>query len=144
MTQHDLGIKNFTAYWRRAVRAGHAYAEVAHRYRDSSDPLWRAESRRNLQRGLLLLSGPLLLALVYTISSWLAVGLSIAVTVTIARTAYRCRWKSSDRIDCWLYAIHSHVQQIPIMIGQFAWRMNRWRGQRSRLIEYKQPRDVPG
>jgi len=142
MTQHDLGIQSFSAYWRRAVRAGHAYAEVAHRYRDSSDPIWRAESRRNLQKGLFLLSSPALLAVAYAVSPGLAFGLAIAAAMVIARTAHRCRWKSSDRTSRWLYAIHSHLQQIPILIGQLAWRLNRWKGQRSRLIEYKKPRGI--
>jgi glycosyltransferase involved in cell wall biosynthesis len=142
MTQHDLGIQSFSAYWRRAVRAGHAYAEVAHRYRDSSDPLWRAESRRNLYKGLLLLSSPALLAVAYTISPGLVLGLSIAAAMTVARTAHRCRWKSSEPTTRWLYAIHSHLQQIPILFGQLAWRLNHRKGQRSRLIEYKQPRSI--
>mgnify|MGYP001548860409 FL=1 len=139
MTQHDLGITSFSAYWRRAFRAGHAYAEVAHRYRDSADPLWRDESRSNLIKGLILLVTPFMFTLALSISPVLALGLCIAAAGFLARSAYRCRWKSNDRTTRWIYAGHSLLQQVPIMFGQLAWHLNRWKGQRQRLIEYKRP-----
>jgi glycosyltransferase involved in cell wall biosynthesis len=142
MTEHDLGINSFSAYWRRAIRAGHAYAEVAHRYRDSADPLWRDESRRNLFRGAFLLVTPLLFALALAMSPSLAIGLGIVAAGFLARSAYRCKWKSNDRTTRWIYAAHSLVQQVPIMFGQIAWHLNRWKGQRQRLIEYKRPSAV--
>ena len=142
MTLHDLGIHSFSAYWRRALRAGHAYAEVAHRYRNSPDPLWRDESRRNLWHGILMLASPVILVLVTSASPGLALGLCIAALAIIARSAHRCGWKSPDRTSRYLYAIHSHLQQIPILFGQLAWHVHRWKGQRRRLIEYKQPGGV--
>ena len=138
MTLHDLGIDSFSAYWRRALRAGHAYAEVAHRYRNSPDPLWHNDSRRNLLKGLLLLASPMILVLAFSVSPGLAFGLCIAAAAMIARSAHRGRWKSPDRTDRWLYAIHSHFQQIPILFGQLTWRLHRWKGENRRLIEYKQ------
>ena len=50
MTGHDLGVKRWGQYWNRSVRTGHAYAEIAGRFAHTSDPLWLAESRRNLVR----------------------------------------------------------------------------------------------
>ncbi len=38
MTGHDLAMTRWQQYWRRAVRAGHAYAEVAARFRGDRDP----------------------------------------------------------------------------------------------------------
>ena len=48
MAHHDLGMTGFTAYWRRAERSGHAYAEIGTRFAGTDDPMWRAELRRNL------------------------------------------------------------------------------------------------
>ena len=39
MTGHDLAMTRFKQYWKRAFRAGHAYAEVAERFRGTDMPL---------------------------------------------------------------------------------------------------------
>ncbi len=44
MTRHDLAIRHWKQYWKRAVRAGHAYAEVSDRFRHSDDPFWSSVS----------------------------------------------------------------------------------------------------
>lgn len=36
-----------------------------------------------------------------------------------------------------LYGVHSHLQQIPILIGQLGYYSDRRAGRRRRLIEYK-------
>lgn len=139
MTLHDLAITRWSAYWRRAVRAGYAYADVSERLKDSDFPLWRSDARRNWTRtGLyfLLALGALTLAL-STATLWPligAVGLLIALSV---RSAYKARWKSDDPGTLLLYGIHSHLQQIPITIGQIKYWLDRWRGRNGLLIEYK-------
>lgn len=144
MTQHDLAVTTWSAYWRRAFRTGHAYAEVSARYRHSQDPLWLRESQRNLVHGAVLLAAPLLLVLMWALlpALW-ALGLSalggLMALLLLARTASRCAWKSPDRSTCWLYAMHSHLQQIPILFGQLAQKWDARRGRRRQLIEYKAP-----
>ncbi len=144
MTRHDLAVTTWSAYWRRAFRSGHAYAEVSARFRYSQDPLWLRESRRNLVHGSALLLAPLLLVLMWALlpAPW-ATGLTaiggLLVLLLLARTARRCAWKSPDRFTCWLYALHSHLAQIPILFGQLAQKRDARRGQRRQLIEYKTP-----
>jgi len=36
-----------------------------------------------------------------------------------------------------LYGFHSHLQQIPIFVGQMQYRINRGRGRQASLVEYK-------
>jgi len=56
MTDHDLAMTRRQAYWKRALRAGHAYAEVSQRMKETAFPLWLRECRRNaLHVGVLLL-----------------------------------------------------------------------------------------
>jgi hypothetical protein len=55
-----------------------------------------------------------------------------------ARSARRCRWKCPQQPAlAWAYALHSQLQQLPILAGQWRW----WRLQRAHrapgLIEYK-------
>lgn len=136
MTGHDLAITRFAAYWKRAYRAGHAYAEIASRYRHSPDPLWLRDSRRNLLHAssLALTLGMLPLSLAWPASTLLLLAMLL---VLIGRTFLRCRWKSADRRTRLLYSLHAHLQQLPIALGQVSYFLNVQRGQRSRLIEYK-------
>jgi cellulose synthase/poly-beta-1,6-N-acetylglucosamine synthase-like glycosyltransferase len=138
MTRHDLAITSLRAWWRRAERAGLAYAQVAARYARTADPLWQHEARRNRVHGLAVLALPLLLAVAMVLSPPVAAGLVLALLALWARSAARCRWKCPHQPGlAWAYAAHSHLQQLPILVGQWRW----WRLQRARrdpgLIEYK-------
>ena len=69
-------------------------------------------------------------------------GCSLAVIAIVKRlracAAWRARWKSKDVLTLALYGVHSHVQQVPIYLGQLQYRLNRKRGKRAPLVEYKQ------
>lgn len=138
MTRHDLAVTTWRAWWTRAERAGLAYAQVAARYAHTADPLWQCEARRNRWHAGLLLALPCLL----WVLAWLQpVALAFAAAAGLAlwaRSARRCRWKCPQQAGlAWAYAAHSHLQQLPILCGQWRW----WRLQRARrapaLIEYK-------
>jgi glycosyltransferase involved in cell wall biosynthesis len=143
MTAHDLDIRRFGQYWRRATRAGHAYAEVSERFRGTADPFWLADARRNRLRALALLTLLALgvLAAAFTRSLWVGL-LAPAVLVLLAlRTGWKARWKANLRNGDWLavllYGLHSQLQQIPIFLGQIGYLVNRRRGRRAQLVEYK-------
>lgn len=140
MTGHDLAMHRFNQYWRRAERAGHAYAEVSHRLADSQVPLWQDECGRNIRRVAVITLG--LTALVVALLStawWLVVTLVVLFAAVVLRSAWRARWKSASPFTLLTYAIHSHFQQIPILWGQLRWRMDQRRGRQRGLIEYKDP-----
>jgi glycosyltransferase involved in cell wall biosynthesis len=138
MTRHDLAITTSRAWWKRAERAGLAYAQVSARFAGTDDPLWQREARRNHVHGLTLLALPMLSV---ALAVWWPAALPLlllALVVLWARSARRCRWKCPGRPGlAWAYAAHSHLQQLPILAGQWRW----WRLQRARraptLIEYK-------
>ncbi len=142
MTRHDLGIRRFSQYWRRCERAGHAYASIARRFAGTSDPLWQAESRRNVVHAAVLAA-----MLLLPLAAWLAAGAMAgglaalasagALGTLVARTARRHRWKTGSAGDALVYAVHSHVQQFPILAGQVAyWLRARHQAPRA-LIEYR-------
>ena len=138
MTCHDLAMNSWSQYWRRAERAGHAYAEVSERTRDSAVPIWQDEARDNRIRGSALLAAPILLAVFLAAGAMIPAlaGLGAALLL-LARTAWRARWKGGDALTLALYAAHSHLQQVPILWGQLAWRFAQRRGKARPLIEYK-------
>ena len=139
MTGHDLAMTSWRPYWRRAFRAGHAYAEVAARFANTDAPLWRREVRRNRVHGTVLLTVLAGGAVASMVSgSFVPLLISLLFFAALAfRTALKVGWKSADPVTRLLYGIHSHLQQIPILIGQLAWRLDQLKGRRRRLIEYK-------
>jgi GT2 family glycosyltransferase len=137
MTLHDLGIRSLRAWWRRAFRAGHAYAEVSQRTAAAGRPLWIAETRRNLVHGSAVAAAPLALAATLGAGPLPFAALALAGLGVLARTYRRCAWKSGSRLTRALYALHSHAQQVPILCGQLAYRLDRRLGRRRSLIEYR-------
>ncbi len=139
MTGHDLSITRFSQYWKHAVRAGYAYAQLEQRTRDYEQPMWRGETARNAVRaialtGLLVIfpfCGLLLL-------NWLplAFGLTL-IAILVVRSALRARWKGANSLTLLCYAVHSHFQQFPILAGQLAYRRDVAHDHRRGLIEYK-------
>lgn len=137
MTLHDLAIDSFRAYWRRAYRAGHAYAEVAQRCHASRHQLWRRESRRNQVHGVALLASPLFMGGAYWLHPLIALVLFMLGLLIIARSIGQSKWKCASLSTRFLYALHSHFQQIPILLGQLSFHWDQLNGHQRGLIEYK-------
>ena len=139
MTGHDLDMFHFGQYWRRALRAGHAYAEVSRRFRNTPDPFWGPQRRQNFVRGgfwsvslCVAMACSLLFRSVLPFAGWMALLLLLA-----ARTGWLARWKSSSMATLLFYGIHSHLQQIPILVGQLQFDRDVRTGTSRKLIEYK-------
>ena len=109
----------------RALRA-HPRPAVAGRSPSQPAACQRAVGRaRVVRRGAVVVAGRRGRAGLAALALW-------------ARSARRCLWKCPDQPAlAWAYAAHSHLQQLPILAGQWRW----WRLQRARrapvLIEYK-------
>jgi cellulose synthase/poly-beta-1,6-N-acetylglucosamine synthase-like glycosyltransferase len=139
MTGHDLNITRFSQYWRRALRAGHAYAEIANRFRATSDPMWLRESKENLVRGGFWIASLIgcMASLIFTpVPFVIWCGLFLGLS---CRSAWKARWKAPlQPALLFLFGIHSQFQQIPIFIGQLEFAWNRRAGRQRTLIEYKE------
>lgn len=138
MTGHDLAMTRWRQYWRRSFRAGHAYAEVAQRFMGTDMPLWKHEVKRNLVHGLALILVPFAGVIVSLLfQSWLPLAVVGAlIGALVVRTAMRVGWKDNNPLNRLLYAVHSHLQQIPILCGQLGYRLDQRYGRQRRLIEY--------
>lgn len=138
MTGHDLAMTGWRQYWRRAFRAGHAYAEVAARFMHTDMPMWRHEVRRNLIHGIALIALPVAgSALALLADSWWPVlAVVLILSMLVVRTAARVRWKDPSIFTRLCYGVHSHLQQVPILFGQLGFRWDQRNGRQRRLIEY--------
>jgi hypothetical protein len=139
MTLHDLAMFTFSQYWRRSVRTGYAYAEIATKYAKTDDPLWSAESRSNIIRGVFWLWGPIfatvLSVLVHALAPFAL--FLVAAFLLFARTAAKASRKTASLKLLLAYSLHSHLQQVPILFGQIRYHKQRKRGGNAAIIEYK-------
>jgi hypothetical protein len=141
MTGHDLKITHLSQYWRRATRAGHAYAEVSERYRNSNDPSWTSERKANLIRGSFWPASLVVALLAGLRFGFLALVLWFALLLLLSvRSAWKASWKKADPWTLFLYGIHSHLQQVPILVGQLQYQIDKRQGRTRKLIEYKERR----
>ncbi len=131
MAWHDANMLLFSQWWKRALRAGHAYAEGAKVHGDSSEKHWVKETRSNWLWGLALPS-IMIVALFkpFTIFLILAYPLQMA---RIRRNAHPER-KARERT---LYAVFCVLSKFPQMLGQMKFMLNSLSGKASGLIEYK-------
>jgi glycosyltransferase involved in cell wall biosynthesis len=139
MTGHDLAMFHLGQYWKRALRAGHAYAEVSQRFRDTPDQFWKPQRNHNFVRGgFWSLTLALATACSLLFRAALPVGIWTALLLVLAaRTAWLARWKSRSVITLFFYGVHSHLQQIPILLGQLQYARDKRNGSNRKLIEYK-------
>lgn len=135
MTRHDAALTRFGPWWRRSVRAGHAYAEVSWLHRHGPLTLWRRQTLSNWSWGLLL---PLT-ALGLTVPTHGLSLLLLAGYAVLAWRVYRFRRRRASRRDAALEAAFCIPGKFAQVVGQARFHANRLRARRTRLIEYKQP-----
>jgi GT2 family glycosyltransferase len=126
MTLHDAAITRFGQWWRRARRAGHAYAEGAAMHGAAPERHRVAQTRRALIWGFALPVAVLVLGLLVPP---LALLLALAWPVQVARLARR----SGDLSE----ALFLTLGKIPEAIGVLDYHLGRLSGRRRGLIEYK-------
>lgn len=130
MTLHDAAMTKLSQWWKRSRRAGHAFAEGAARYGRAPERHWVAETRRALIWGAALPLAALLAAAIHP------VGLAILLLWPLQVLRLGLRWRHEGTTG-WEAALFTVLGKIPEAQGVLGYWLNRWRGQRSTLIEYK-------
>jgi GT2 family glycosyltransferase len=128
MTLHDANILSFAQWWRRTVRAGHAFAEVSSLHRHSPKRIWRRNVLRALGWSAI---GPLAVGASLMISPWF-LSVLLAYPLQIARLAARDPSRAG-----FSQATFSTIGKLAEAQGVLTFYFRRLLGQRSTLIEYK-------
>ena len=131
MTAHDADLTRFGQWWRRSVRAGHAFAEVSRRHAGWPFGIWRRSTRRAVLWGGVLPAIAVLGALLLHPAFLL---LLLAYPLQIARIALR---NGASRGEDWVHAAFATLGKFPEMQGVAKYYVNRLSGRRQALIEYK-------
>jgi hypothetical protein len=136
MTLHDAALTRFSQWWRRALRAGHAYAEN-HALHGASPERFKARELRSV-----LLWGGALPALALGLAPATG-GLSLAALGAYALLFARVRAAQlrAGRTpgDAARYAAFVVIGKFAQLAGVAWFRWNLARGRRADLIEYKRP-----
>jgi len=134
MTLHDAAMSRFGQWWKRNVRAGHAYAEGAALHGGPPERHWVREVWSNRFWGGLI---PLL-ALA---PAWPTRGISAVLLAGYPLLAWRiCRHGKARGLsgsDARTVAFFTVLGKFPQLLGQMKYRWGRLLGKPSALIEYK-------
>jgi glycosyltransferase involved in cell wall biosynthesis len=125
MTRHDAGLLRFGQWWRRSLRAGHAYAEGAFLHGAGPERHWVAETRRALAWGLGLPVVTIAAGLAHP-AGWL---LGLAYPAQVGRLALRDRDAKG--------AVLSVIGKFAESLGILRFHAGRLAGRRRGLIEYR-------
>jgi GT2 family glycosyltransferase len=134
MATHDAAMTRFSAWWRRARRTGHAYAQGAALHGRSADRHFVRDCCRVLLWGLAI---PLAALLPAFSTHGLSLLLLLAYPLQAARIFYNCRKKGLSASDATLYAVFALLSKFPALLGliEYCWKCSR--GYAFTIIEYK-------
>jgi GT2 family glycosyltransferase len=135
MTFHDAAMTSWGQWWRRTLRAGHAYAEGAAMHGALPERHCVREVRSIVFWGAVL---PLLaLALAWPTWGLSWVALLLIWTAQAARIAIGQRSRGLSWRDSNLYAVFTVIGKVAQFMGMAKFWLGRLRGKRSGIIEYK-------
>lgn len=142
MTLHDAGIGRFGQWWRRTVRAGHAFAELAMLHRVApAHGYTRSRDRILFWAGalpLIAIAGLILAALADW--RWLALPLAALAQTGAQMLRVAIRESRTHRPSRAIaLAMFLTIGKYAEMIGLLRYHRDRLRGRRPQLIEYKTP-----
>lgn len=140
MVLHDAAMTRFSQWWKRAKRAGHAYAEGAALHGKTNFRHKIREVRSSLFWGGLVPAFAILTAFAGFLwpNAWLGTVAAIIgwgfMILRVTQSSRRRGWSAADSL---LYAFFCALSKPAAFLGICQYWWNQWRGQRSKLIEYK-------
>ncbi|HYE01619.1 MAG TPA: glycosyltransferase [Phycisphaerales bacterium] len=136
MCTHDMGIRRPIEYWRRSVRTGHGYAQLASEHARTGPARWRRRALGAVAYGLMLPA-----ALVVALALFWPAAVALAsVYVLLAARIFRWRVRRGDewRVAL-LYALATTICKTAAGLGVVKFLWGRITGRRHGLFEYKRP-----
>lgn len=135
MTLHDAQMTRIGQWWKRATRAGHAYAEGSWLHGGEPERHWVKETRSIWLWGLFI-------PLIALGTAWLTHGLSLLLLfvypLQFIRTFLSLRRQNLSSKNAALYALSCTVGKFAQVEGALSFLRTRLKGRQSTLIEYKQ------
>lgn len=135
MTVHDAAMTRFGQWWRRSVRAGHAFAEGAARHGKPPDRHWVRETRSLFVWGAAL---PLLALMLVPVTRGASLALLvIAYSLQFARIYRWERSRGRSAADARVLGGFLLLAKFPEFQGAAQFALLSLAGRRSKVIDYK-------
>ena len=141
MTMHDAAILTFSAWWKRAKRAGHAYAEHVFIHKSMADPDWIRALASTTVWGLIL-PGSAIFGIflgLFANLTWLLLPFAVVLIflAQFSRLWARSRTQDQSNKSARNEALLLLIAKFAHCAGAAAFVTNIVRGRRSTLMEYK-------
>lgn len=130
MTRHDAAITRFSQWWRRAVRAGHGFAQVGVLH----PGYFRTERRRVFLFALIL---PLLALVALLVAPLLLLPVLALYGVSYIRTKRGLQAEGLPTSEAWTHSVFLTLSKFPNLIGIATYWLRRARRSPTRIIEYQ-------
>lgn len=134
MTLHDAQMTRFGQWWKRSVRAGHAYAQGAAMHGREPGRHWVHQVRSNWVWGLIV-------PVIALGAAWPTWGISLVLLGLYPLLGWRIsrsmRRRGFGPADARVYAVFCVIGKFPNVWGQIRYHAMRLLGRNSRIIEYK-------
>ncbi len=124
MTLHDAAITRFGQWWRRTMRAGHAYAAGAALHGAGAERHWVVETRRAVLWGVVMPAGILAAVFITPVAGVLG----LIYPAQIVRLAQK---------GGWAWAFFTVLGKFAEAVGVLGFWWSKVRGKKPALIEYK-------
>ena len=131
MTLHDAAMTRFGQWWRRAVRAGYAFAQGAHLHGAPPERHWVWESRRALLWGVWLPLACMIVGVAFNPWGW---AVWLIYPLQMLRQTMRNRGALHHRTQL---AFFQALARFPESLGEIKFMRDRLLDRRPHLIEYK-------
>jgi len=118
MVTHDLGFSGVRDYWRRNIRCGETYSEIASLCFNSPDRLYLKETISNFSWGALAL---ICLTLFFIGPHWLRFLIVIGAALVLARKSIQMFQRGHDLCVSMVYAFHIYFSKLPLALGGLIW-----------------------
>lgn len=130
MTMHDAAMTRIGQWWKRAKRAGYAFAEGARLHGERPERHYVPQARRTLVWGLAIPAA----IVAATVVNPVALGLLIVYPLQALRIV--AKGKMTNRM-VWWHAIFQVLGRLPEGFGMLSYFRDRLLGKKGVLIEYK-------
>lgn len=135
MALHDAELFHFSQWWKRSIRSGHACAEGAFLHGEGPEEHQSREVRSNWFWGLAVPAASVgLLAPTLGLSGALV---GVGYPVLYGKVLLNERRRGRSLSDAEVYARYTVLGKVPQALGQLTFVVNRLRGKKAKLYEYK-------
>ena len=122
MAQHDLAYTGFRDYWRRNIRVGETYVEIAQRCKGTDDPFWGRETRQQITWGLSLV---LIVVGLFVLPIPIKAVLLGGMLAVLLRKGLHGLRRGTGLSVAVVYAVHTYLAKISIAYGVLKWYLKR-------------------